>query len=577
MLRHLLIENIVLIEKLDLDFDSGLHVFTGETGAGKSILLDALGLALGARAEASLVRKDATEARVVAVFSPVPTAVSSMLAAQGLPEEDDLFLKRTLSQDGKSRAFINDRPVSLGGLRDIAAGLVDIHGQFDTHGLLDPAVHGGLLDQFGRLEQSVTKTNIAYTAWQETVTTLLALKQSEAERARDLAFLTDTLLEFETLAPQMGELASLDEARKHHQHHTKIAEGLTQALNALAEEASADNAQRKLTDAGKALARIVEKGPADIAAVLSRIDEALLTLQDIVGQLQNILTKIENGPSDMAALEDRLFALRALARKHRVTEDALPDYWQTLIKKQAALSDYDQSLSHAEKAATLAKENYVKIATILRQQRQEAAAKLEKAVTAELAPLKLEKARFAVELSPLPETAWRREGIDSITFLLSTNPGIAPTPLHKTASGGELARFMLALKVVMAGAGQISTYVFDEIDTGIGGATAAAVGEHLVRLSKKNQVLVITHSPQVAAKGLHHWHITKTHTGKKSFTSVTALADQARQQEIARMLSGAAVTDAAAKAAASLLAENMAMIVAEDIAHTDTPKQKRKR
>ncbi|MBI1274047.1 MAG: DNA repair protein RecN [Alphaproteobacteria bacterium] len=551
MLTRLAINDVVLIDKLALDLRPGLCAFTGETGAGKSILLDALGLALGRRSDAAFVRQGCAQAAVTAAFDlPRAHAANGLLEEQGLPVEDELLLRRVVGQDGKSRAFVNDQPASIAFLRLLGEYLVEIHGQFETHGLLDPATHRVLLDAFGKCAAQAAKVAQTFGVWRDA---LDAHEQAAADiqRAREEeAFLRAAVTELDRLAPQQGEAEILTARRTRLQNAEKITEALQHAAQALESE---QGAEARLNEASRSIARITDKAGEPAAALLATLDRAGNELAEALQQLERLMRDADLDPDTLNEVEERLFALRACARKHNAPVDDLGRVRDDLAARLERLEHDGDILAALAKKAAAARHAFEQEARTLSRQRSKAARELQELVAAELSPLKLERAKLYVELQELPEAQWNAGGTDKILFLASTNPGTAPGPLHKIASGGELARFMLALKVVLAEADPIPTLVFDEVDTGIGGATATAVGERLARLARQVQVLVVTHSPQVAAKAGAHYRVSKAVRGGAAFTAVTLLDDDKRREEIARMLAGAAVTDAARAAADSLI------------------------
>jgi len=552
MLIALSIRDVVLIERLDLEFGAGLSVLTGETGAGKSILLDALGLALGARGEAGLVRRGAEKATVTAAFDiPAKHPARKLLAENEIGAEDTLVLKRVLGADGRSRAFVNDQPAGVGLLRQLGELLVEIHGQHDAHGLLDAATHRGLLDSYGDHETLLAGVRRAHEAWQA-CRKAEDDARAEAETARrDEEFLRHALAELDKMAPQPGEETQLAEQRSFMQGGAKLAEGLQAALNELTEGravVSALNAAHRLVD------RAAAKAGDRLAAALQSLAAATVEASEAVAQIELVLADLDSDPQKLEQIEERLFALRALARKHNVDVDALGALQGDMARKLASIDSVGADLKKLAAATAEARSAYAAAAGKLGEARRKAAAKLDKAVNKELAPLKMEKASFRTAIDAIPEDNGGPDGLDRVAFEVSTNPGAAPGPLAKIASGGELARFMLALKVALAGTGDAAALVFDEVDAGIGGAVADAVGERLARLGVDVQVLVVTHSPQVAARGLHHWRVQKTQGGKSTSTTVVPLIAAERREEIARMLAGAKITDEARAAADKLLA-----------------------
>ncbi len=552
MLSRLVIHDVVLIEKLALPFEGGLNVFTGETGAGKSILLDALGLALGERSDASLVRRGAAQASVAAEFQlKKDHALFALAKEQGLCAGNPVVLRRVIAKDGKTRAFFNDQPIGVGLLKQFGESLLEIHGQFETHGLLNAATHRGLLDAFGKLEPLRGKTAKAFAEWK---TAESALEEARANSARARAeedYLRVAVTELEGLAPKTGEADALAAERSALQHREKIMDALSTAETALDGERGAI---ATLAGAGKAIARMTDKAPA-LAEVLGALDRALNESNEASSQLARFTAQMDAQPHALERIEERLFALRAASRKHGVDVEALPQVLKDLAMRLALLEDEGGEIAKLADSAAKARQAYAKLAEDLRAKRKAAALKLEKAIGMELPPLKLERAAFTVDVAALAEEQWTADGMDKATFLAATNTGSAPGPLQKIASGGELARFMLALKTVLAAADPVPVLVFDEVDTGIGGAVASAVGERLAQLAEDVQVLVVTHSPQVAARATNHLRVNKRADGKKTVTEVDILDKAARREEIARMLAGAEVTDAARKAAESLMGE----------------------
>lgn len=557
MLTRLVIQDVVLIDKLALQPGAGLNVFTGETGAGKSIVLDALGLALGERGEAGLIRAGSALAAVTAEFSlSEKHPVFALAEEQGLAVENPLILRRSVQRDGKSRAFVNDQPVGVSLLRKIGECLLEVHGQFEAHGLLNPATHRDVLDGFAGAEALRGRVEKAYSAWKEAES-----REREAEDVRDrsrdeIAFLTAAVEELDRLAPQEGEEAQLAERRVAMQHRGKIIEALQSAERALEGERGAVVA---LAQAGKAVARALDKA-SHLADLLAQIDRAADEASDAARRVGRELSSIDQSPDALSQLEERLFALRAAARKHNVLVEALPELRQRLAGRLALLTDGGDGLKALAAEVKAAHAAWREVAEALGAARRKAAAKLEKALAKEMPPLKLERAKFVVEVAALTEDQAVPEGLERVTFLIAANPGAVPGPLHKVASGGELSRFMLALKVSLAAqvaqkTGVAPSLVFDEVDSGIGGATASAVGERLAELAKKTQILVVTHSPQVAARGHTHLRVSKRVKDGQAFTQVETLDDMARREEIARMLAGSRVTDAARQAATSLIEE----------------------
>lgn len=557
MLQGLSIRDVVLIDRLDLSFDTGLSALTGETGAGKSILLDALGLALGARADAGLVAKGATQASVAASFSlEAKHPARALLAERGLAGEDDiLILRRVVGSDGRSRAFVNDQPVPIGTLRELGDRLVEVHGQFDTHGLLDASTHRGALDAFGSLAGEVEKTAALHRAWRDAETAESEARERAARAAADEGFLRHAAEELERLDPKPGEESELAQRRA----LLAAREKLIEALNAArADLGAGKGVEAALRGAERHLQKVSPQAMGKIDRALAALDRAAVETADAVAEVEALEQALDLDTSDLESAEERLFALRAAARKHRVEVDRLADLKSEFQARLSALDDGEDGLKRLAAATTKARAAYLEAAKALAVARRAAAQKLDKAIARELPPLKLDKAKFRTRVEELPEAAWAAAGIDRVTFEVATNPGADLGPIDRIASGGELARFMLALKVALRAPSKkqtgVPTLVFDEVDSGIGGAVAAAVGERLAALAETAQILVVTHSPQVAARAQHHWRVAKKTSGRAVATLVDALDAKARREEIARMLSGTSVTEAARAAADDLLA-----------------------
>ncbi|NBU78497.1 MAG: DNA repair protein RecN [Sphingomonadaceae bacterium] len=548
MLTSLSIRDVVLIEALDLDFEAGLGVLTGETGAGKSILLDALGLALGDRADSGLVRQGCLQASVTASFS-APDAAISLLQANdldiGLGEE--LIVRRTVKADGGSKAYVNDQPVSAALLRELGGHLVEIHGQHDDRGLINPRGHRDLLDSFARAD--VSQVRAAHGAWRAAEAAFETARQALADAERDREWLAHAVSELEAFDPQPGEEEDLAARRQMMQRGEKIA-GELEAITALVE--GADGGLSQLRQAARILDRISGDHPA-LAEALSAIDRAIIEGNVVEDRLRDSALALSFDPAALEADEARLFDLRALARKHRVQPDDLAALTEELSAKFEAIQAGGEGLAKLEAEVREARSRYEEAAKALSAQRQAAATRLDAAVAAELATLKLDAARFQTLVEPQDPAQWSAAGMDRVEFLVSTNPGAPFAPLIKIASGGELSRFILALKVALAEEGAAGTLIFDEIDRGVGGAVASAIGDRLARLADRTQLLVVTHSPQVAARGASHLLIAKASEGTVTRTSVRQLDAQERREEIARMLSGAQVTDEARAQAERLL------------------------
>ncbi len=552
MLLGLSIRDVVLIDKLDLAFRPGLCVLTGETGAGKSILLDALGLALGMRAEASLVRPGANQAMVTAEFDlPADHPARRLLDEAGIAAENDVvMLRRVVGTDGRSRAFIDDQPASIGLLRQLGEMTVEIEGQFAQTGLLDPATHRETLDAFGVARTQREQIAISWAAWKKLAREREAAEADFAKARADEDFLRHAMAEISAIEPRTGEETQLAEERALLVNRERVLENLEAALSGLAGDSGAEQA---LSGAARAIERAKGKSGGRLEAAASALERAIVETREAIAELEAASRALQ-GPSSLEEIEERLFALRALARKHNVTVESLPKLHADFAAKLGALDDGGAAIATLSRREAEARQAYLAAADAVTKARAVAAKKLDTAVMKELPPLKLEKARFHTALTTLAESEWNEHGRERVAFEVATIAGAPPGPLNKIASGGELARFMLALKVVLAKTSPVATLVFDEVDSGVGGATAAAVGERLARLAEERQVLVVTHSPQVAARAAHHWRVARSDGKKASATKVEALSEADRREEIARMLSGTAITAEARAAAASLLA-----------------------
>lgn len=551
MLQSLSIRDIVLIEALDLEFGPGLTVLTGETGAGKSILLDSLGLALGNRADSGLVRQGTEKAQVTASFAPpVPDSkLAGMLAENDIEIEagDPLIIKRSVKADGGSRAFINDQPCSATLLRAVGGQLIEIHGQHDDRGLINARGHRALLDAFAGVENGVVSD--AFDGWQAAKMALEQAKQDFEAAEQDREYLEHSVAELAKFAPQPGEEQELALDRATMMKGEKLTGDLEAIRSAFD---GSEGGLASLRAAARRLDRIAEDHPL-LKEALEALDRSIIDASEAEDKLNEAADALSFDPQRLDDMETRLFDLRGLARKHRVDADQLSDLLTKLQAKLAAISDGGRSLEELEASLLRSKAAYVAAAEKLRSQRSKAAKALDTAVAGELAPLKLDAARFKTLLEELPEEFWNKSGMDRIEFLISTNPGAPLAPLGKIASGGELSRFILALKVALAEEYGLKSIIFDEVDRGVGGAVASAIGDRLSRLSRGAQLLVVTHSPQVASKGDAHMLINKSLSGTVSRTDVSALDDEGRRQEIARMLSGADVTDEARAQADRLL------------------------
>jgi DNA repair protein RecN (Recombination protein N) len=548
MLTALSIRDVVLIEALDLEFGAGLGVLTGETGAGKSILLDALGLAMGGRGETGLVRHGTAQASVTATFD-APPAVAAVLEGNGLEIEpgEPLIIRRLVKADGGSRGFVNDQPASAALLRELAGHLIEIHGQHDDRGLLNARGHRALLDSFGRCDSAATAK--AWAALREAETKLEAARAEIDTAARDREWLEHAVGELTALAPEAGEEELLADRRRTMQRAEKIADDLGAVDDFLD---GSDGGLARLRQAARVLERIAGDHPA-LADALAALDRAVIEGAAAEERLREARLALAHDPRALEEDEERLFELRGMARKHRVQPDELAALAASLSERLERLDAGEGGIAVLEKAVAQARAAYVTAADALSQRRQAAAAKLDGAVAGELAPLKLDAARFRTVVAPVEQSGWSGAGRDRVEFEIATNPGAPFAPLAKIASGGELSRFILALKVALAERGGAATMIFDEIDRGVGGAVASAIGERLARLAGATQLLVVTHSPQVAARGAEHLLIAKSHDGTVTRTGVRQLSDAERREEIARMLSGATITDEARAQAERLL------------------------
>jgi len=554
MLSRLSIRDVVLIEKLELDFSAGLGVLTGETGAGKSILLDSLGLALGARAEARLVRHGANQATVTAEFDlPLGHPAYDVLTEHGLElDGEPLMLRRQLAADGRSRAFINDQSVSIGLLRQIGGELVEVHGQFDNQRLLNPSTHMGLLDAHGGHAALLKAVAQAFKSWREAVAERQRAEDELQAARQDEDFLRHAVEELRKLNPQEGEEESLAQERQVLMHGEKLIDAMNAASKSLEKGAGVE---RMLRDAIRALEPVMEKADGILDASMKAFDQAGEFVAQGIQELSNAANRVDLDPRHLEQVEERLFALRALSRKHNVDVTALAGLFATLSRQLDGIDDGGQRLDACARVEAQARGAYAEAATGLSQARKEAAGGLDKAVAHELEPLRLGAADFCTRVAAIPEEDnWGSGGWDRVAFEVATNVGAPAGPLNKIASGGELSRFMLALKVVLAQSDPVPTLVFDEVDSGIGGAVADAVGQRLASLGRDVQVLVVTHSPQVAARGAAHWQVSKAEEGGQVRTQVSQLSDTQRADEIARMLAGESVTSEARAAAQSLLA-----------------------
>ena len=548
MLRALEIRDILIIERLELEFQPGLNVLTGETGAGKSILLDSLGFVLGWRGRAELVRTGADQGEVVAEFDlPEDHAAWAVLHDVGLPVADELILRRVNTRDGRKTGWVNDRRVSGEVLRRLSETLVELHGQHDDRGLLDPRGHRGILDAFAGAETAQSEVRRTWRALSAARKALNEAEQAlEAVRAEE-DFLRHAVAELTQLGPIEGEEAELDTRRRMMQSAEKIGDDIGQASSAL----GYDGAEGAMANALRWLDGVADKAEGRLDAPIGALTRAMAELDEAARGVADCLEALEFNPQDLDETEERLFAIRGLARKHSVAPDDLPGLADRLTRRLEALDAGEARLDDLKQAIDTAETGYRTAAEALTALRKTAAARLDTAVAAELAPLKMERAAFHTAVTRVPDGP---EGCDAVGFTVATNPGAPAGPLNKIASGGELSRFLLALKVCLTEAqGRGATMIFDEIDRGVGGATADAVGRRLKALSDGGQVLVVTHSPQVAALGGHHWQVSKRIQDGVTLSEVVPLQARDREDEIARMLSGDVVTKEARAAARALL------------------------
>lgn len=547
MLRQLDIRDILIIDRLELAFQPGLNVLTGETGAGKSILLDSLGFVLGWRGRAELVRQGAEQGEVSAVFELDDHHPAwDVLHEAGFSFEPELIIRRVNSLDGRKTAWINDRRVSGEILRAVSERLIELHGQHDDRGLLNPRGHLMLLDEYARhqdLQQNLRE------AWRNRVDAEKALAGAKAQREELQAeedFLRHSVLELDALAPKPGEDETLDAKRRLMQASEKIGEDIAKAHQAL----GLQGAEGMLGDALRWLESAAGRAGGALDAPLAAIERALTELGEAYSGVEIAMEQLNFNPHELEEVEERLFALRGLARKHDVQPDDLADVAEDFRSRLDALDHSAADLAKLEAATSLAEQSYESAAEILSKSRHRAGEALDRAMAQELAPLKMERAEFATQIQSASPSV---DGIDQVAFTVATNPGAPAGPIGKIASGGELSRFLLALKVCLTGADTGQTLIFDEIDRGVGGATADAVGRRLAQLAQGGQVLVVTHSPQVAALGNHHWRVEKHQSAEQTLSTVVGLHDEARIDEIARMISGDKISDEARAAARALL------------------------
>lgn len=552
MLRGLDISDMLIIDRLELAFQPGLNVLTGETGAGKSILLDSLGFVLGWRGRADLVRQGASQGEVTAWFDlPEGHAAHAVLEEAGLPGGGELILRRINGSDGRKTAWVNDRRCSGEVLRALSETLVELHGQHDDRGLLDPKGHRAILDEFAGTAPLRDKVR---QAWSALAAARKAAKQAAAEReaiAAEEEYLRHAVAELDKLDPQAGEEEQLDARRRLMQSAEKIRSDVVNAYEMMGQ----GGAETQLGDALRWLDGVAHKADGALEAPMAALSRAMVELDEAMEGVVAAIDTMSFNPIELEETEERLFAIRAMARKHEVLADDLAGFAETLRGKLDALDAGEAAQAGLEKAVRDAQAAYDASADALTDARRKKAGKLDKAVAAELAPLKMERAVFATQIT---EETPGPEGRDAVSFTVATNPGAPAGPLGKIASGGELSRFLLALKVCLAKGQTGLTMIFDEIDRGVGGATADAVGRRLAALSQGGQVLVVTHSPQVAALGAHHWRVSKAVSKGMTLSTVTPLSAPERVDEVARMLAGDTITEAARAAARELLGEEFA-------------------
>ncbi len=546
MLRHLDIRDVLLIDRLELDFHPGLNVLTGETGAGKSILLDCLGFVLGWRGRADLVRQGATQAEVTAVFELPPAhPARQVLEDAGIPAEDELILRRVNNSDGRKTGWINDRRASGEVLRQLSDSLVELHGQHDDRGLLNPRGHRLLLDAFATVDLGPVRK--AWSARREAAASLEAAEERIRAARSEEEFLRHAAAELDKLDPQPGEEAELDTRRRAMQAAEKIRADVARALQSL----GVDGAEGMMLDANRWIEGVADQAEGALEAPVAALQRALIELGEASAGVEAALEQMDFDPRDLETTEERLFALRAMARKHDVLADDLATLADTLRARLLALDAGEDQLKSLARALAGAESDYDQAAGALSAVRTAAAKRLDAAMAAELAPLKMERAVFETRVSPGDAGP---DGRDMVAFTVATNPGAPAGPLDRIASGGELSRFLLALKVCLARGTDTLTLIFDEIDRGVGGATADAVGRRLAKLAEGAQVLVVTHSPQVAALGARHFLVAKSVADGMTTSRVSPLSSTQRVEELARMLAGEEVTPAAREAAKALLA-----------------------
>ncbi len=551
MLKSLSIRNVVLIDKLDLDFQNGFSVLSGETGAGKSILLDSVGLLLGKRAEVGMIRSGCDKLSVCGSFEIADKKgeLAALCAEYDLDFEHEIIIKRTLNQDGKGKIFFNDQPITQKLLKEIGSYLVEIHGQFDNQGLLNPATHLSVLDGYGAYPEKITAMKAAFAVYKKAKDNRVNAEAKIAQSKADEDNLRHWVDEFQKMQPRENEQEELEEKRRQMMNAEKILENLDAAYKAL----NQGGVQSALRQAQAAISRVNVLLNGKFDNIYSLLDTALVNADEAGEEIEAASNEVSLNQNELDAVEERLFALKALARKHNTTIEELPLVWQQMEENLRNLELGEDDIENLRKLEEAAYKDYVKKATEVSQARLAAALRLDGKIQADLPDLKMEKARFMTQISTKPENQWNENGRDDVCFMVSTNPNTPYGSISKIASGGELARFMLALKVNLAQTSQVETMIFDEVDTGIGGATAQAVGEKLSKLGEQVQVLVVTHSPQVAAQSKYHYKVEKTTVDNVTTTSLRELSAAEKTEEVARMLSGEHITDEARAAAKVLI------------------------
>ena len=551
MLKSLSIRNVVLIDKLDLDFQNGFSVLSGETGAGKSIVLDSVGLLLGKRAEVGMIRSGCDKLSVCGSFEIADKKgeLAALCAEYDLDFDHEIIIKRTLNQDGKGKIFFNDQPITQKLLKEIGAYLVEIHGQFDNQGLLNPATHLSVLDNYGAYPEKISAMKAAFAVYKKAKDERVNAEEKIAKAKEDEENLRHWVDEFQKMQPRENEQEELEEKRRQMMNAEKILENLDAAYKAM----SQGGVQSALRQAQAAVARVNNLLNGKFDNIYTLLDTALVNADEASEEIEKASNEVSLNQNELDAVEERLFALKALARKHNVTVEELPQVWRQMEDSLQTMERGEENIENLRKLEETAYKDYVKKATEVSQSRLAAALRLDGKIQAELPDLKMEKARFMTQISTKPESQWNENGRDEVCFMVSTNPNTPYGSISKIASGGELARFMLALKVNLAQSSQVETMIFDEVDTGIGGATAQAVGEKLAKLGEQVQVLVVTHSPQVAAQSTYHYKVEKKTVDNITTTSLRELSAAEKTEEVARMLSGEHITDEARAAAKVLI------------------------